>query len=274
MVYLLSGFLDSTKMESFDLEGLNNSLAVGFRLFIFDCTNTSGINNHAVSYLTKLVLNSAKYNPQFVIMGFPQDKLTDTIKTAFANIGINIYPNFEAMEYDESLAEFRQAKKLTTTHKTLTKVQIGALPTFIEATIETIEVLTGEKAIKQSVKHSALECSSFGDEYFGASVGFYGGLDGVIALMFHKKTAKKACSVLIGMDDVDDETACDMLGEFVNIIMGKAKTLLLRQGYNIKISLPKTFESPTSLFEFLDGKTGVMIDFSFEDERFRFYLTN
>jgi CheY-specific phosphatase CheX len=274
MIYLLSGFLDSDKMDTFDVGSLQNSLSVGFRLFVFDCSNTSGINSHAINYIVKLVLNSAAYNPFFAIIGFPTEKLTETMRAAFENVGIGLYPNFEIFESDEILSEFKQAKRISTKQKSITKAQISALPTFIDATIETIEVLTGEKAIKQSVQHTLLESKSFGDDYFAASVGFYGGLEGVIALMFHKNTAKKACSVLIGTDDVDDETACDMLGEFVNIIMGKAKTLLSRQSYNIKISLPKTFDSPNSLAEFLSGKTGVMIDFLFDNEKFRFYLTN
>lgn len=275
MVYMLSGFLDSTKMNTFDLNALRNSLAVGYRLFAFECTNASGINTHAINYIVKLVLNSASYNPFFAIIGFPLEKLTDSLKESFENVGIKLYPNFEQFEADETINEFKQTQKSSAKQKSLTKSQIGALPTFIDATIETIEVLTGEQAVKQSVKHALLETNTFdNDEYFAASVGFYGGLDGVIALLFHKNTAKKACSVLTGLEEVDDETACDMLGEFINIIMGKAKTLLSRQSYNIKISLPKTFDSPTDLSKFLDGKTGVMIDFLFDNEKFRFYLTN
>jgi CheY-specific phosphatase CheX len=108
-----------------------------------------------------------------------------------------------------------------------------------------------------------------------SSIGFYGDIDGMIVLVFPENIAKKACSLLLGESDEDktiDEIS-DALGELVNIIGGRAKTLLSEKDIKANITLPRTFTKVEDVINTILDKKGVQIDLEFKDEPFSIFLT-
>ena len=69
------------------------------------------------------------------------------------------------------------------------------------------------------------------------------------------------------------EMILDSLAELVNILGGKVKTLLSDHNVRVDITLPRTYENIDSLLEIIEGRKGVQVDLSFDDDKFLFFLT-
>ena len=133
--------------------------------------------------------------------------------------------------------------------------------------------MTKVQSKKLSIAMSKFDMGHLDSEFIAASIGFYGHIEGVILLMFQKDIAKKACSMLIGSDDVKDGDVLDSVGELINITMGKAKTVLSTKNLTIKMTLPRTFSSIGEIQATFKDKDGVLMEFSFGDQQFMFFLT-
>ncbi len=274
IIYTLTSFLDAELQDSFNLSYHNNSLNVGFRLFIFDAFNVVSMNVHGLNFFTMLSSAGAEYNATIVIVGMNFSKVTESFKNDLEDAGIlfflameDILGNKELMrELGGSSASSSKVKKV------ITKPIVNELPRFIDATVSTMEMMTNTAAVKQNVKMSTLEVDDKKD-LIASSIGFYGQMDGMIILIFPKKIAQKACELLLGEETDDIETLLDALAEFGNIIAGKVKTKLQDSGYKVDITLPRTYENIDSLMEVISGKKGVQVDMSFADDKFIFFLT-
>jgi CheY-specific phosphatase CheX len=133
-------------------------------------------------------------------------------------------------------------------------------------------MMTNAKATKESMNIQPLEVKESQNQY-ASSIGFYGDMDGMIILIFPKTIAKKACELLIGEETDNEEAILDSLAEFVNIIGGRAKTLLGEKKNRVDITLPRTYSNVNALLEMAQNKKGVQVDLSFEGSHFTFFLT-
>jgi len=139
----------------------------------------------------------------------------------------------EVKETIESVVVSNSKKK-----RTITKDIINLLPHFVNATIESIELMTGIKAKKEKPNLKELSFDYKENIYIASSIGFYGDLDGVLILVFSENLTKKVSKILLG-DDIsldDKELLNDVVGEFANIIVGNVKSNLSKQSTKIDLT--------------------------------------
>ncbi len=277
IIYILRNFIDSQFQNIFDINYHENLLRVGFKLFIFDITNISSMNIHGANFLTKLSTAGAEYNATFVIVGSDEKKVTKALKENLELAGIIFYESIEALFEDKKFIEniMQHSPIAKKNSQGITKEIVKNLPLFIEAAVNTIEVMSGIKAVKTNIQAKPLNIDKTDKEYFAATIGFYGYFEAIMILIFSKKLIKESCSILLEQEEeIDDLTLLDTLGEFVNIIAGKVKASLAKENININITLPRTYQNIDSLIKSQKKKKGVQIDFEFDKEPFYFYVSN
>lgn len=274
IIYTVSGFLDAEIGNTFNIAYHNNSLNVGFRLFIFDAYKVISMNVHAVNFLAKLSSAAAEYNATICFVGMTFEKTPIAFKNELEDSGLMFFENMDDILKDKELLEELGGSSIAAAKnkRLLTKTIVQELPTFIDATVTTIEMMTNAKAIKQSANMQTLVIENIQDK-MASSIGFYGDIDGMIILIFPKEVAKKSCALLLGEETNDTNQILDALAEFVNIIGGRTKTLLSEKKINVDITLPRTYATAQSLLEVASSKKGVQVDMSFNDDNFTFFLT-
>lgn len=274
IIYTISNFLDAEIGNTFNIAYHNNSLNVGFRLFIFDAYKVVSMNVHALNFFTKLASSAAEYNATICFVGLTFEKTPITFKNDLEDAGIIFFDQMEDILKNKELLEELGGSSATASKQTraLTKALVNELPGFIDATVATLGMMTNAKATKESMNIQTLEVKDSQNQY-ASSIGFYGDMDGMIILIFPKQIAKKACELLIGEETDNEEAILDSLAEFVNIIGGRAKTLLGEKKNRVDITLPRTYANVNSLLEMAQNKKGVQVDLSFEGSHFTFFLT-
>jgi CheY-specific phosphatase CheX/anti-anti-sigma regulatory factor len=274
IIYTVSGFLDAEIGNTFNIAYHTNSLNVGFRLFIFDAYKVISMNVHAVNFLAKLSSSAAEYNATICFVGMTFEKTPIAFKNELEDSGLMFFDNMDDILKDKELLEELGGSSIATAKnkRSLTKTIVQELPTFIDATVATIEMMTNAKAVKKSANMQTLAIENI-QEKMASSIGFYGEIDGMIILIFPKEVAKKSCALLIGEETDDINQILDALAEFVNIIGGRTKTLLSEKKINVDITLPRTYATAQSLLEVASSKKGVQVDMSFNDDNFTFFLT-
>ncbi len=274
VIYTINGFLDAEISNKFNLSYHNNSLNIGFRLFIFDAYRVVNMNIHAVNFFAKLSSASAEYNATICIVGLDFDKIPPKFKEELEDAGIMFFEKMDdILKNEELLHELGASSAATIKQKRMiNKQMIMELPAFIDATVKTIEMMTNSEAIKQDSKIDVLRVPD-DDSLVASSIGFYGDMDGMAVLIFPMNIAKKSCELLIGESTDDKELILDSLAELVNIVGGKLKTLLSNAKYNINITLPRTYENIEDLLAVIGDKKGVQVNLLFDNEKFSFFLT-
>ncbi len=274
IIYTVSNFLDAEIGSTFNIAYHNNSLNVGFRLFIFDAYKVVSMNVHALNFFTKLSSAGAEYNATICFVGLTFEKTPKAFKNDLEDAGMLFFDSMdEILKNKELLSDLGGGGGATAKqHRSLTKTLVNELPHFIEATVSTIAMMTNAQATKSSVKIQTLTVTDSTDQV-ASSIGFYGDIDGLIILVFPRAIAKKACELLIGDTNVTDEDILDSLAEFVNIIGGRAKVLLSENKKRLDITLPRTYTDVKTLLEIAQDKKGVQVDLSFEGQNFIFFLT-
>ncbi len=274
IIYTIANFLDAEITNTFNIAYHNNSLNVGFRLFIFDAYKVISMNVHALNFFTKLASAAAEYNATICFVGLTFEKTPVTFKNDLEDAGILFFDQMEdILKNKELLQELGGSSGATSKHsRTITKTLINELPGFIDATVSTIAMMTNAQALKESMNIQNLEIKDPTNQY-ASSIGFYGDLDGMIILIFPKDIAKKACELLIGEANEDEEAVLDSLAEFVNIIGGRAKALLSEKKHRVDITLPRTYANVNSLLEMAQHRKGVQVNLRFEGSNFIFFLT-
>ena len=273
IIYSVSGFLDAEISESFDLNYHNNSLNVGFTLFIFDAYKVISMNIHAVNFFSKLASAGAEYGANICIVGMTFEKTPEKFKEELEDAGLLFMDNMDDILKDkELLKELGGSGSTHANKRTLNKVLVNELPRFINATVNTMEMMTNAKAEKTDAKVNALVLDSV-EGKLASSIGFYGNLDGLVVLIFPLSIAKKACELLLGEETENIEDILDTLAEFVNIIAGRVKALLAEQDISVDITLPRTYENVQDLVGTVNDKKGVQVNLNFEGESFTFFLT-
>ncbi|MCF6340073.1 MAG: chemotaxis protein CheX [Sulfurimonas sp.] len=274
IIYTISDFLDVEINENFNMEYHNNSLNVGFRLFIFDAYKVIAMNVHALNFFSKLSSSAAEYNASICFTGMSFIKTPKEFKETLEDSGILFYNELDDILLDKKLLEELGASSAANikNKRVLNKKNVAELPRFIDAAVSTIEMMTNAKAVKESAEIHNLEIKDKADK-IASSIGYYGDIDGMIILVFPRGIAKKACELLIGENTDDSELILDTLAELVNIVGGNIKTLLSNENVSVNITLPRTYKDIDSLLEVVDGRKGVQVNLSFDDNKFLFFLT-
>ena len=274
IIYTVSSFLDAEIGNIFNIIYHNNSLNVGFRLFIFDTYKVVSMNVHALNFFSRLASSGAEYNATICFVGMSFEKTPLAFKETLEDAGIMFFDTMEAILGDKELLADLGATSADSglNRRTINKLTITELPSFIDATVTTIEMMTNSKAVKDTVNVSQIEVTDPEDK-IASSIGYYGDMDGMVILIFPKDIAKKACQLLIGEETDDLELILDTLAELVNIVGGKVKTLLSEHKVNVNITLPRTYPNIDSLLEIAQDRKGVQVDLSFNNDKFIFFLT-
>lgn len=274
IIYTVSSFLDADLGSTFNIAYHNNSLNVGFRLFIFDAYKVVAMNIHALNFFSKLASSAAEYNATICFAGLSFEKTPIAFKDTLEDAGIMFFSQMDDILHDkELLQELGGSSPATVKNKrVINKTTVTELPRFIDATVLTIEMMTNSKAIKKAAQVHSIEIPDKTDK-IASSIGFYGAMDGMIILVFPKEIAKKACELLIGEQTDDLELVLDSLSELVNIIGGKVKALLADEKISVNITLPRTYSDIDSLLEMTTNRRGVQVDLEFNNDKFLFFLT-
>jgi len=274
IIYTISSFLDAEIGNTFNIAYHNNSLNVGFRLFIFDAYKVISMNIHALNFFSKLATAGAEYNATICFVGISFDKTPKEFKETLEDSGIMFFEQMDDILQNKKLLEELGASSAANIKekRAINKTTITKLPNFIEATVGTIEMMTNSKAIKEAVVINKITIDQK-EGKIASSIGFYGDMDGMVILVFPTGIAKKACELLIGEETDDSELILDTLAELVNIVGGKVKTLLSDIHISVDITLPRTYQNIDSLLEIVQDKKGVQVDLAFNDDKFLFFLT-
>lgn len=274
IIYTIANFLDAEIGSTFNIAYHNNSLNVGFRLFIFDAYKVVSMNVHALNFFTKLASSAAEYNATICFVGLTFEKTPLSFKNDLEDAGMLFFDQMEdILKNKELLQELGGSSSATSKQvRTLNKALVNELPQFIDATVSTIAMMTNARASKESMSVQTLDIKNSSNQY-ASSIGFYGDLDGLIILVFPKDVAKKACELLIGEETEDEEAILDSLAEFVNIIGGRTKALLGEKKHCVDITLPRTYHDVESLLEMSQNKKGVQVNLNFNGSSFIFFLT-
>lgn len=274
IIYTVSSFLDTEVGNNFNIAYHNNSLNVGFRLFIFDAYKVISMNVHALNFFSKLASSAAEYNATICFVGMTFDKTPVTFKDNMEDSGIMFYEHMDDILQNKELLEELGASSAANVKnkRVINKVIVTELPNFIHATTATIEMMTNSKAIKESAEVQEIRVEDRNGK-IASSIGFYGDMDGMVILIFPQDIAKKACELLIGEQTEDMELILDTLAELVNIVGGKVKALLADKNISVDITLPRTYATIDSLLEITSGRKGVQVDLAFDGDKFLFFLT-
>ena len=274
IIYTVTAFLDAEIGNTFNIAYHNNSLNVGFRLFIFDAYKVVSMNIHALNFFTKLATSAAEYNATICFVGLSGEKIQDTFQENMEDAGIIFYAQMEDILGNKELLEELGASSAANikSKRSLNKEVAQKLPDFIDATVATIEMMTNSKAAKEAAEVNTINIKEK-EGKIASSIGFYGDIDGMVILVFPQEIAKKACELLIGESTDNTEMVLDTLAELVNIVGGKVKSLLGDHGIKVNITLPRTYNSIDSLLEVALDKKGVQVDLAFDNDKFLFFLT-
>ncbi|MCF6201695.1 MAG: chemotaxis protein CheX, partial [Hydrogenimonas sp.] len=258
--------------EQFDIAYHQNSLKVGFQLFMFDATRVSSLNIHAANFFSKLSTAGAEYGALIAIVGLDMQKTPKPFVEELEDAGIIFFENETDFFTDEIVQSMLGGGSAAKKEKNrLTKPVVARLPVFVESAMGTLQMMTNMIAVKDDMKIQ--EFAAKGEDLMASSVAFYGDIEGMVTLVMPKKLVKKSCMLLIGEESEDDEILADALSELVNIVAGKSKTALQDVGVNINITLPRSYTSIDDLSAVLQGVQGVQVNFSFDDYPFTFYLS-
>lgn len=274
IIYTVTSFLDAEIGNTFNIAYHNNSLHVGFRLFIFDAYKVVSMNIHALNFFSKLASSAAEFNATICFVGMSFEKTPKEFKETLEDAGIMFYEQMDdILQNKEFLEELGGSSAAATKNKrALTKQVVTELPNFIDASVATIEMMTNAKAVKESAKVDKIIIKEK-DNKIASSIGFYGDLDGMVILVFPLAIAKKACELLIGETTDDKDMILDTLAELVNIVGGKIKTLLADENISVDITLPRTYPDIDSLLEVTQERSAVEVNLNFSNDKFVFFLT-
>ena len=274
IIYTVTSFLDAEIGNTFNIAYHNNSLHVGFRLFIFDAYKVVSMNIHALNFFSKLASSAAEFNATICFVGLTFDKTPKEFKETMEDAGIMFFEQMDdILQNKELLNELGASSAAATKNKrALTKQVVTELPNFIDAAVATIEMMTNAQAVKESAKVDKITIADK-ENKIASSIGFYGDLDGMVILVFPLAIAKKACELLIGEATDDKDMILDTLAELVNIVGGKIKTLLADENHSVDITLPRTYPDIDSLLEVTQERNAVEVNLNFSNDKFVFFLT-
>jgi len=271
--FYFDGFLDTSITQKFDIDYFRRSLSIGFRVFVFNMTNVKGLNIHAVSFLSKLGVESAEYGALMAIVGLNAKNVQHKMLTDLEVVGFLFFADEDELMNSKELEEAKKSMDVIyKKQKKITKELVNLLPYFVNSTIDTIQLMTGIEAKKEKPELTKMELD-LSKNYIASSLGFYGDIDGMVVLIFSEKLTKKISEILLGEEAKTKEELHDIVSEFANIIVGNTKTEFAKHDVEIHLTLPKVFDDLESLQSLVADKKAIEVKFYFDNEEFFFYLT-
>jgi len=272
--FYFDGFLDTTLAQKFDIDYFRRSLSIGFRVFVFNMNNVKGLNVHAVSFLSKLGVESAEYGALMAIVGLNAKNVQPKMLTDLEVVGFLFFADEEELMKSEALEEAKKHMDVIyKKQKKITKELVNLLPYFVNSTIDTVQMMTGIEAKKEKPELTKMELDLNSDNYVASSLGFYGDIDGMVVLIFSEKLTKNISKILLGEEAQSKEELHDIVAEFANIIVGNTKTEFAKHDVEINMTLPKVFDDLEGLKSLVADKKAIEVKFYFDNEEFYFYLT-
>ena len=272
--FYFDGFLDTTIADKFDIDYFRRSLSIGFRIFVFNMSNVKGLNIHAVSFLSKLGVESAEYGALMAIVGLNAKNIQKKMLTDLEVVGFLFFADEDELMNSKELEEAKKNMDVIyKKQKKITKELVNLLPYFVNSTIETVELMTGIKAEKEKPELTEMQLDLSNDKYVASSLGFYGDIDGMVVLIFSEKLTKNISKILLGEEAQTKEELHDIVAEFANIIVGNTKTEFAKHDVEIHMTLPKIFDNIEGLKNLVAEKKAIEVKFYFDSEEFYFYLT-
>jgi len=272
--FYFNDFLDANISNMFDLEYYRRNLLIGFKVFIFDMNGVKGMNVHAVRFLSKLGVEAAEYGALLAIIGLSKKYIQPKLIQDLEAVGFVFFKDEEEfLNSDDYKDAINNSSVIYKKSRKITKDFVKVLPFFVNATISTIEMMTGVKATKEAPNIKEVNIDTTRKDLVASSIGFYGDLDGTLILIFTEKLSRAISKILVGEEFTTHEEMVDMIGEFANIIVGNVKLELERHDLDINLTLPKVFDKLEELQNIVVNKQGIEVKFYFDGEEFYFYLT-
>ena len=75
------------------------------------------------------------------------------------------------------------------------------------------------------------------------------------------------------IQESDENSLQDGIGEFCNIITGSAKTIFSNKDLKVLFDLPKTYTSLSKTREYIGGNSGVWINMQLDSKAFYMFIT-
>ncbi|MCH5323330.1 MAG: chemotaxis protein CheX [Helicobacter sp.] len=273
VTYTLYKKVDHNISLYFNLTAHNSRLREGYRVFIFDASDTKDFNNAALDFIMSLALNNTRFEAYIAICGLKSAIDKDRLDLC-ARSHIVFFNSIEECKNNpqvKELAKSHQAKEKT--RQGLTKQLVSQLPVFINAAIETLSSLTGGEAKKTDYKVTPYKQTGHTD-IMGAMITFEGDISGVVALSFSKEIVKGASMMLLGEESQSDEELLDVISEFTNIIAGRSKAILSENNVTIGISLPKVCKNEEEIIKQLENKQGVQVNLLLNEKPLILFLAH
>ncbi|MCK9473137.1 chemotaxis protein CheX [Sulfurimonas sp.] len=156
----------------------------------------------------------------------------------------------------------------------LSKNLIMNLPVFMDTAVETLVSFTGLEAQKLShtIKNFDVDSKK---KMVIAVMYFSGDLDGYFALLFPREIALTAIESFLGekIEESDNASIMDGVGEFCNVITGSAKTIFLKKDIKVIFELPKTYTLIEEVRSKIGSNNGVWIDMQLAGKPFYMFIT-
>jgi len=149
--FYFNDFLDANISNMFDLEYYRRNLLIGFKVFIFDMNGVKGMNVHAVRFLSKLGVEAAEYGALLAIIGLSKKYIQPKLIQDLEAVGFVFFKDEEEfLNSDDYKDAINNSSVIYKKSRKITKDFVKVLPFFVNATISTIEMMTGVKATKES----------------------------------------------------------------------------------------------------------------------------
>ncbi len=272
IIYTLKGFVDSDIFNTFDMKYHRNSIKVGFRVFCFDVSDVSFVNIHGANFLSKLSIDGAEFGVTIVICGLHSNKITKILMQDLEDAGILLYDDLKSFFKDEDVVGQKSIEAQKMTKKaTLDKKIISILPSIIESTVRTIEVLSDKKIYKQAVEVKKLELNDKLD-YLISVIGIYGDVDAVSMLIINRQDAEDVCRILL-LDSFTPEDLNDAFSEFSNVISGKIMQMLKNKHIVTEITMSRIFDKISEVEKLESANHGIQVNFKIENRDMIIFLT-
>lgn len=259
VTYTLYKKVDKNLSLLFNIQAHNARLREGYKVFIFDASETREFNLSVLDFIMSLALNNVRFESYIAICGL-RLSIDEDKQHLCARSHILFFPSIEECKKNPKIQELAKSHKITEQRrKGLTKQLVAQLPVFINAAIETLSSLTGKEAKRTDYKVTQYNKTTQAD-IMGATISFEGDVNGLVALCFSKSIVKEAALMLFGEESQSDAELLDVICEFTNIIAGRSKAVLSEHNISIGISLPTAYPSEEELAHTLEGKQGVQIN--------------
>ncbi len=273
VTYTLYKKVDKNIALSFNTQRHNARLKEGYKVFIFDASETLNFDNALLDFIMSLALNGKKFDAHIAICGlkicFTDKNKLDSYKRA----QISFFDSVEECKKNPKIQELAKQYQIAEQKKKgLTKHLMAQLPIFINSSLETLSSLTGGEVKRLDYKIKTY--TQTGEKnIMGATISFEGDISGTLALCFGVEIVKEASTMLFGEESQSNEELLDVISEFANIIAGRSKAILAEHNISIGISLPKSYASEEEMANLLADKQGIQINLSLNDKPLNLFLT-